>query len=341
VFSSADISATAHLTERVFGSMHSQQVEQLLREGVAVAGSGGTLGAAGENLNGVLHTSLFQDLVTGFTSHVVAKPPYAQAAQDALGWGLARRLGVDELVPGALVHEDGTALEELVAGATARSQGIGSYAALEDVATAARLHADPTLAPDAARSAARTNLELLSAIDYLIGNSDRTGNNVLADAATGVRYIDFGFAGASGGNQLRPALLPTFLREDAPGQMRLGADAMSRLREGLSHLDLTELHAQLQHDIALQPAIGGTFKQHSTDAMLRKVVSSPRFLGDMHARLDELLHTSAISYRPLTPAAERGVWLRMNALTHPGVAYAVGAGAVGGAAIGIGELARG
>jgi hypothetical protein len=341
VFQSADITTAAHLTERVFGSMHSQQVESLLRDGVAVAGSAGTLGAAGVNLNGVLHTSLFRDLASGVEGRVVAKPPYAQAAQDALGWGIARRLGVDELVPGALVRHDGTAFEEIVAGATARSQGIGSYAALEDLQTAARLHADPQLAPDAARAAARTDLELLNAIDYVIGNSDRTASNVLADATTGVRYIDFGFAGASGGNQLRPVLLSTFVRDDAPGQMRLGADAMARLRDGLSHLDLSELHEQLRRDIAVQPAIGGTFKQHATDAMLRRAVSSSHFLVDMQARLDELLRTGAISYRPLTPTTERAVWLRLNLLAHPGVAYALGAGAVGGATIGIGELAKG
>jgi hypothetical protein len=257
----------------------------------------------GEGMNGLLHKVRLADpLDPSSTMWAVEKPAGAQAAQEELGWRLARELGIDHLAAAVARRADGTAYIELRPGRAISIEGITDAAKLEGALRGSYL-ADSALGLDeaGAASAARADRQLVQAFDYLLANNDRNMSNALWDARSGtLSLIDSGHAGrgtlaSNGGTTLVP-VLQGLQAGRTGGHVALDDAVVGYLRARTSADRLRELHAATfqRTDVAGPPArsYGERFLPH---------VRSDSYRDGLVARYEHVLETGGYDH-----AAYRG-----------------------------------
>lgn len=257
--------------------------------------------AVGEGMNGVLYRVRVHDPAAPGASPtwVVEKPAGAQAAQEELGWRLARALGIDHLVPAAVRREDGTARIMLRPGEALSLAGIHDVRHLEQALAAGHLR-DAALGVDVLGSAqsARIERQLLQVFDYLLANNDRRAANGLYDAATGtLSFIDSGHAGRgtlqhNGGSVLEPAL-QAFQAGRGGGRVDLDPVVVDYLRRRLRPEDVRAIHRTVFDDPEIAGPAGRTIGERFIGH-----VRSDGYREGMVQRLEHVLESGGYSHAP-------------------------------------------
>jgi hypothetical protein len=272
-------------------------IESILREGPIDEQS---RRPAGYGMNGTIERVEIGDPVDPSAPATVAieKPAGAQAAQEELGWRLARVIGIDHLFPAVARRADGTARIEFRAGRGLSLAGVTDVASLERELQDHYLRdASLGLTKDEAAHAARIDRQLLQAFDYLLANNDRRTSNGLVDAVQGVTFIDAGHAGRgtlaqNGGTVLEPSLQLFQAGRDG-GRVDLDPDVVAYLRGRVSPSDLRAIHA----DVFDAPGIAGPAPRSIGERFIGHVASTG-FRDGMVQRLDHLVTTGGYTHRP-------------------------------------------
>lgn len=242
--------------------------------------TGRTVGG-GDNVNGALRVL---ETVGEPSYGIIAKPAAAGAVQEVVAARIGARLGIDHLLPVAVLRDD-TALLQLIDGAPAGSLGVRSSAAL-DTALAGRW-VQAGAGPAQAQRAAQRDRELLSTFDHLLSNDDRhPANLMLGHRAVGA--IDQGSIGnGEMPDALVPRLAPWFVADATTvgGHVQLGADALAAVRA----LDPAGVAGELR---ALRDAAG----MPNLHNPLLDGVASSAFADRVLQRLDHVQRTGGFDW---------------------------------------------
>jgi hypothetical protein len=257
----------------------------------------------GDGMNGPLARVKVADPADPFAEPtlVVEKPASAQAAQEELGWRLAKAMGIDHLVAAVVRRADGTARIEFRSGVGLSQAGVIDIAALDKELARAYLH-DASLGLTAAEAAhaGRVERQLLQVFDYLLANNDRRPPNGLVDAVEGVTFIDTGHAGRgalpqNGGTTSRPALHMFQAGKDG-GRVEIDAEVVAYLRSRLTSGSLADMHSAVFD----APGIAGPLP-HTIGERFAIYARSPAFRDGMSTRLDHLFETGGYTHHGWKP----------------------------------------
>lgn len=271
----------------------------------------------GGGINGMLfRVGIADDTVAGAPKlQAVEKSASAQAAQEELGWKLARTLGIDHIVPPVARRADGVARIEFRSGDSLSKAGIQTTQDLDEALTASYLDdAALALSPTEAAQAARIDRQLLQTFDYLLANNDRHLGNALYDAARGqLSFIDSGHAGRGAVRNIGTALEPSlrgFQAGTHGGRVQLDPAVVEYLRARVTPDDLRAVHASVFEQSGIAgPQFG------SIGAKFIDEVRSPMFREDMVRRLQQVLDTGGYTHRAY--AAEQLVEMDLGFHRNP------------------------
>lgn len=206
----------------------------------------------GAGMNGTITSVHIHDPLSPSAPPMLAveKSASAQAAQEELGWRLARAMGIDYLVAAAMRRADGTARIVFKPGESLSTIGIRDADQLERVLSVHYVdHADALgLTADEAAQAARIDRQMLQVFDYLLANIDRHSGNARYDAVSGaVSFVDSGHAArgalaVNGGTTLEPALR-NFQAGLGGGTVELDTEVVELLRARLTPARIRGIHA--------------------------------------------------------------------------------------------------
>lgn len=272
------------------------RLERTLREGVVDRTEQAYVG---NGVNGDFFRRRVADPAdpTSPATWAVEKTAGQQAAQEELGWRLARAMGIDHLVAAVARRADGTAHIQYREGRAASLEGITDVARLEQALTKSYLDdAALALSPEEAAQAARIDRQLLQLFDYVLANNDRSAANARADARTGVAYIDAGHAGRgtlsqNGGTLLEPAL-QLFQAGPRGGRVSLDAVVVDHVRRRVTPDDLRAIHAAVFD----APGIAGPAPRTLGEQFIG-LVRSDGYREGMVARLEHALEGAGYAHR--------------------------------------------
>lgn len=272
-------------------------VEELLRTG-PIRWDGRKVGSVDGNYNGEL--ALVRVGEGARQLDAVYKPPDAMAAQESFAWQGGRLLGIDHTMAAAARRDRGV-LIEFVPGAPPPRSAYGSDI-VEEHLRSWYSHNMPWVADGAARAAARTDLDLMRASTFVLGNEDVHGGNVLLDAARGGAVVPDNGHLAPGrellfeGEPVGPPLRHFVLRSagDRSGVVKLGDEAREWLAVRLDPAALRELHATELANESVQGLNGERLAR-------LQAVQRPGYVDGVIARWQHLVDTGAFRYAEALP----------------------------------------
>jgi hypothetical protein len=306
------VAAARSMREAAFGPSR-DNVEQVLEGARILDREQGRLGG----INGrIKHATVDGTGVAGHDVHAIVKRVHEQGAAEEFTWELAKTLGLHSYFPAVGRRDSGSAYVQRVTGSQPR------YGTPELEQIAQRWYRDhvPGLPARAERRAARTDIELLHFVDYLVANSDRRGANMIVDERKGtVNWIDNGLVGMGDHPSLDPAskhrlapelqygeLLTTAERRTWPPPERafydVGDDAIQVIRERLTPEKLAELHGLLQQRVDRRDIAGSRMDEHKSrsNRSMLEWVGSDRFLDNMQARLGAAVRSGGFHFTPFS-----------------------------------------
>lgn len=288
-------------------------VEQVLESGRLLERESGRNGG----INGKIKFAKLDGAgVAGHNVDAVIKRVHEQGAAEEFTWELAKQLGLHSYFPAVGRRESGSAYVQKVSG---KEPGWDT----PDLAKVAerwyREHV-PGLSDGAVTAAARTDVQLLHFVDYLIANSDRRGPNMILDERKGtVNWIDSGLVGMGDHPKIKGAtahrlapelqygeLLDAARKQTWPPPKRavygLDPAALAVIEQRLPADSLRAMHALLQKPVDRRELV-----QTRTDVHKSKVnrvmvdwIGSDAFLGHLLDRRSNALRQDGFPFTPFS-----------------------------------------